>query len=291
MKTFFAFLKLLSWSATFAVMFGGALRLGPAALRMIFERPFLSLRTLVAVWIAVPALTMLVVLGLRVDGLGATTLLLMAGCPGIPLLLGTTRKVRGGMRTAFVALVLTAATEPLLIPYWTRIVSGFLPIDLRVQPTHILQVLVPTIFVPIALAFTLRVLSPRVAEILAPISDWVYVVGAVGCSLAIVIEAAPIVLRIPERTFVAAVIITLGDALIGYVAGWPDHEDQKAIALAAALGNPALALAVAEVSYPEHQAGPLVAAYLLVRAIALAPFEWWLKRSKHPALQRRAAAR
>ena len=291
MSPFFAFLKALSWSATFAVMFGGALRLGPSSLRLVFERPVLSLRTLLAVWVAVPALTVLVVLGLRVEGLGAATLLLMAGCPGIPLLLGSTRKVRGAMRTAFVALVLTAATEPLLIPYWTRIVSGLVPVDLTVQPRHILQVVVPTIFLPIALAFVLRSFSTRAADFLAPISDWVYAVGALGCGLAIVIEAAPLILRIPPGTLVAAAVITLGDALIGYWAGWPDQDDQKAIALAAALGNPALALAVAEASYPEHEAGPLVAGYLLVRAIALAPFEWWLKRAGRLASRRRASAR
>ena len=287
MDTFFSFLKTLSWSATFAVMFGGALRLGPSSLRLVLERPWLSLRTLLAVWVAVPAVTMLVVVGLRIEGVGAATLLLMAGCPGIPLLLGTTRKVQGAMRTAFVALVLTAATEPLLIPYWTRIVSGVLPVDLAVQPRHILQVLVPTIFLPIALAFALRLLAAQAVDTLARISDWVYAVGVIGCGTAILIEAAPVLLQVPPRTFLGAMIITLLDAVIGYWAGWPDQDDQKAVALAASLGNPALALAVAEASYPEHRAGPLVAGYLLVRAVAIAPFEWWMKRTRGQATPRR----
>jgi hypothetical protein len=36
-------------------------------------------------------------------------------CPGVPMLLGTTRTVRGAMATAFLALVITAATEPLMM--------------------------------------------------------------------------------------------------------------------------------------------------------------------------------
>jgi bile acid:Na+ symporter, BASS family len=273
-----AILRALSRSATFAVMFGGALRLGPAALRRIAERPALFLRTLLAVWLAVPAWTVLVVAAFRLEGPGAATLLLMAGCPGVPLLLASTRTVRGAMNTAFVALVLTAATEPLLIPQWTRVVSRILPFDLTVEPRHILQVLVPTIFVPIALGFVVRTISARLAGVLARVSDWVYLVGIVGCVLFLVAGSLPLIARIPLWTLVAAVIITVGDAIIGYWAGWPDRDDQKAIALAAALGNPALALAVVEVSYPDHRAGPVVALYLLIRGVTLVPVEWLLKR-------------
>jgi BASS family bile acid:Na+ symporter len=279
-NTIFALLRIMSWSATIAVMFGGALRLGPAVLRQIVQRPALFIRTLLAVWIAVPVLTTLVVLGLRVEGVSATVMLLMAGCPGIPLLLASTSTVKGAMSTAFVALVLTAATEPLLIPQWTRILSRFLPVDLTVQPIHILQVLVPTIFVPIVVGFVVRAfVSPRRSEALARLADCVYLIGIVGCILNSGVGAFPIASRIPLWSIFAAVLITVGDAVIGYWAGWPDHEDQKAIALAAALGNPALALAVAEVSYPDHRAAPLVAAYLVFHGAAILPVEWWLKRA------------
>jgi BASS family bile acid:Na+ symporter len=136
-----------------------------------------------------------------------------------------------------------------------------------------------------------REISPRVSGVLARVSDWVYLVGIVGCVIVLVAGSLPLITRIPLWTLIAAVIITVGDAIIGYWAGWPDRDDQKAIALAAALGNPALALAVVEANYPDHRAGPVVAVYLLIRGVTLAPVEWWLKRlSDRRASLRRASA-
>jgi bile acid:Na+ symporter, BASS family len=292
MNRLFAVLEIMSWAASFAVMLGAGLRLGHSVLKQVTERPWLFLRTMLAIWLAVPLLTIAAVALFRVTGLSATILLLMAGCPGIPVLLKVTGTVRGSMATAFVALLLTAATEPLLIPYWTRLLSTVFPVDLGVQPIHILRVLVPTIFLPIGLGFAVRAVSPRVAERVARTADWVYAVGIVGCVSFMLFAAAPLLPSIPTEAFVAAFFISVGDAIIGFVAGWPDREDQKAISLATALGNPALALAVVEVSYPDHRAAPIVSVYLVVRTVALAPVEWWMGRDREArrSVARRASA-
>lgn len=50
-------LKALAWSATFAAMFAGALRLGPGRLRQVRARAGLFARTMVGVWILVPVFT------------------------------------------------------------------------------------------------------------------------------------------------------------------------------------------------------------------------------------------
>lgn len=278
--TLLAVLKILSWSATFGVMLSSSLRLGPSALRQLVHRPAFFVRTLLAIWIAVPLVTAMVVLALRIQGTAATTLLLMAGCPGVPLLLGTTRTVRGAISTAFVALVLTAATEPLLIPLWTRILSALLPVDLTVHWSQILKVLAPTILLPIAVGFFVRAVFPRAVHHLVRVSDGVYGVGIIGCVVALLAGAAPLVLRVPPRALVGAAIITVGDAAIGYWAGWPDRDDRRAIAVATALGNPALAIAIVEASYPGNRIGPLgIVLYLLVRAICIVPVVWWLRQA------------
>jgi predicted Na+-dependent transporter len=101
-------------------------------------------------------------------------------------------------------------------------------------------------------------------------------------------EGAELLWHVPLRAFAAALAITLGDALIGYWVARPDVEDQMAISLAVALGNPALAIAVVEASYPDHKASELVAVYLIVRAIAILPFELWLKRLEKVRAVRRS---
>ena len=279
MYAVFVLMKVLAWTATIAVMFAGALRLGPASLRQVRRRPMLFVRTLAAVWIAVPLLTVAVVLAFDVSGLKATTLLLMSICPGMPLLVASTRSVKGAKDTAFVALLLTATIEPLLIPHWTRFLSVVHPGDLTVERRDVVAVLVPTVFIPVAVGFVIRQLAPRVAAALARLSEMIAVVGIVMDVLVVLIQGAPLLLRVPVRTFAAAVVVTLGDTAIGYLAGWPKMEDQRAIAMSSALGNPALALAVMEASYPGLTAGALIAVYLLIRALTMAPLEWWLKRS------------
>jgi predicted Na+-dependent transporter len=215
----------------------------------------------------------------------------MAGCPGVPLSLGTTRTVRGAMSTAFAALVVTAATEPLLIPLWTRLVSAILPVNLAVHWSHIVNVLAPTILLPVAIGFIVRATFPRAVDRLVRASDAVFAVGIIGCVLALLAGAGHLILRVPLRALVGAAIITVGDAAIGYWAGWPGRDDRKAIAVATALGNPALAIAVVEASYPGNRIGPMaVGLYLLVRTICIVPVLWWLRQAKDRRDLRRASA-
>jgi BASS family bile acid:Na+ symporter len=75
----------------------------------------------------------------------------------------------------------------------------------------------------------------------------------------------------------AILVITAGDAVLGFWAARPNLAEQKAIAAAAALGNPALALVVVEVIYHEIQAAVLVSVYVAIRAIAILPLVWWLR--------------
>src|SRR5262245_37103827 len=177
----FDILIIISGAATFATMFGAALRLGPESLRRVRERPRLFLRTFGAFWLAVPLFTVLVIYGLGVTGTSATLLLLMSVCPGTPALLTFVRIARSSIATAFVALFLTTATEPFLIPYWTRLLSNFHYVDLTVQPQQVLNVLLPTVFVPIVLGFVLHNMSINVSAALARASDYVDLVGTVGC--------------------------------------------------------------------------------------------------------------
>ena len=277
MESVYTLLILLSGAATFAALFGGALRLGPEALSRVIEHPRLFFRMLAVIWIAIPLFTALVILGLGVVGTSAALLLLMSVCPGLPNLLTWARIARSSITMAFVALLVTAATEPFMIPYWTRLLSKFLPIDLTVQPSDVLNVIVPTVLLPIVLGFLVRKISLRATEVLAPISDYIDLAGTVATIAVILYQGLPRLTYVPPVALVALVIITFGYAAFGFWAARPNLDEQKAIAAAAALGNPALALVIVEVSYLEWQAAVLVSIYIVVRAIAIAPLIWWLR--------------
>jgi bile acid:Na+ symporter, BASS family len=274
----YTILILLSGAATFATMFSAALRLGPEALYRVREHPRLFFRTFGVVWLVIPLFTALVIYGLGVVGTSATLLLLMSVCPGTPALLTFVRIARSSMATAFVALLLTTVTEPLLIPYWTRLLSKFYYVDLTIQPRQVLIVLLPTVLFPIVLGFMVHKISINTAPMLARASDFVDLVGTGACIAVILSQGFPVLLRVPPAAIAATLIITAGDAALGFWAARPNLAEQKAIAAAAALGNPALALVVVEVIYHEIQPAVLVSVYVVLRAIAILPLVWWLRR-------------
>jgi predicted Na+-dependent transporter len=273
----FDVLILLSGAATFATVFSAALRLGPESLYRVRERPRLFFRTFSIVWVVIPLFTLLVIYGLRVEGTSATLLLLMSVCPGTPALLTFVRIARSATSTAFVALVLTTASEPLLIPYWTWLLSKFHHVDLIIQLKQVMVVLLPTVFLPIVLGFIVHKFSLHLAPRLAEASDYVDMVGTTACIALILSQGFPVLSRVPPAAVVATIIITAGDAALGFWAARPDLAEQKAIAAAAALGNPALALVVVEVIYHEIQAAALVSVYVVLRTIVILPLVWWLR--------------
>jgi BASS family bile acid:Na+ symporter len=234
-------------------------------------------RTFAAVWLGIPLLTVLVIDGLGVTGVSATLLLLMSVCPGTPAILTFVRMARSSIATAFVALFLTTATEPFLIPYWTRLLSKFHYVELTIQPKQVLSVLLPTVFVPVVLGFLVHKISSRRAAVLANAGDYVDLVGTGACIALILAQGLPFLHQVPPAAIAAIVIITAGDAVLGFWAARPNLAEQKAIAAAAALGNPALALVVVEVIYHEIQAAVLVSVYVAIRAIAILPLVGWLR--------------
>jgi BASS family bile acid:Na+ symporter len=275
--------QLFATNALSALMLGAALRCEPGLLRRLRERPWMFLRALVVLWLGVPLLAILTVTAFALPPMGAATLLVVSICPGVPLLVRSTRKVHGGMSTAVLLLLLSAITAPLLVPLWVRILSAIFPVAFAIQPAQVVRALLPIVLVPIAAGVMIRWLLPRVAPILARVADVVFAVGIVILLVAVLILGVP---RLPEvgwRNYVAVLVVTFGAGLMGYWAGRPALEDRKATALAAAMGNPALALAVVAASYPGYPATVLIALYVLIRALALIPFKRWLGARGGPA--------
>jgi predicted Na+-dependent transporter len=83
--------------------------------------------------------------------------------------------------------------------------------------------------------------------------------------------------------YLACLIIIVGSAFIGYFAT-PNRDARRTIGIAAALGNPGLALAVLATSHPDLKATAFVMAYVLFRLVVVAVFKRWAdRRAGHPA--------
>ncbi len=78
--------------------------------------------------------------------------------------------------------------------------------------------------------------------------------------------------RLTPRVWLAMLLITLGAAALGDFFGGRDPHERSTAAYAVVLGNPAVAIQVAALSYPSLKLAPVILAYVVLRAILVIPY-------------------
>jgi BASS family bile acid:Na+ symporter len=271
-------IELLGRHAITALVLSVGLATNTAVIADLARRGNLVLRALAVVWVGVPVFAIAAVALLRLPPLGALALVIVAICPGVPLVLKSASRAHGSRRTALLVLLATAITAPLMIPLWSAVLSRTTHYAVAIDPIEVVRVVVPSVIVPFVVGRLVRIAAPRVAEVLAKIANIVFLAGIAVLLVVAVSKALPVLAAASLRAVMATVLVTLAAFVVGYLAGQPRAEDRTALAYAAALGNPALALAVAAGSFPTSEPLPLIAAYVLVRAAVLIPLGLWLRR-------------
>jgi len=273
-----ALIRFLAANAISAFMLSIGLRTDPAIVVDLKQQWRLVLRALAVVWLAVPVLVILAVRAFQVPPIGTTTLLLMALCPGIPLLVRSTERAGGSSRTALLVLLATVLTAPVMVPLWAEIHAQSSRVVFVVDPVTVLQVVLPSVILPYVMGQIIHLVSERAAVLLAKLATLVFVAGMAVVIVVLVIKAIPVLAVSSPQVFVAVIVSTLAAAALGYAVGGPRAPDRIALGYAAALGNPALALAIAARTAPAAEFLPLVAAYVVVRTLTLVPFGRWIQR-------------
>jgi len=259
------------------LMLSVGLRTRTSLVRDISDRWRVLARALLVVWIAVPLLAVAVVLTVRPPPVEAGTLVVLAICPGVPMVMRKAKTKYGDERTSLLVLISTALAALVMVPMWAAVLTRVTPLELSFRLRDVAAVLLPTVFVPYAIGRIIVDVSPRVAAKLAKIAQALFVAGVVVVLAVVVAKMVPALRDLGVRAFVAAFLIPFGAAVLGYVVTPGSLDDRVSVTYASALGNPALALGVLGHSYKDLQVLPLVFAFVLVRAIALIPFNLWFK--------------
>jgi BASS family bile acid:Na+ symporter len=246
---------------------------------MLREQRGLVIRALVAVWLGVPLLALAILYALRPPPLSAATLMVMAICPGVPLLLRRTSRVHGDRDTALIVLLTTLATAIVLTPLWALVLDRITPLELHFRMRDVVVVILPTVVVPYVLGRIINVKWPRVAARLAPIANALFLIGLGLIVVMLVVKTGLGLREISLRGAIACIVIGFGAGAIGYFATSARVDQRTAIAYGASFGNPALALAVMSRSYPA-KAAPLIVLFLVLRTLSFVPFNVWLHRER-----------
>jgi BASS family bile acid:Na+ symporter len=131
---------------------------------------------------------------------------------------------------------------------------------------------------------------PRVARWLARAAWVVFFAGIAVAAVLVLAKGAPVLLHTSPWALLAVVVVVAGSLLMGHLAGRPRLEDRSALAFMAVLGNPALGAAVIAESFPNFQAGALIAAYVIARGLAMLPYTIAVKRRIKHAAEREEGA-
>ncbi|WAM25853.1 symporter [Myxococcus sp. NMCA1] len=236
-------------------------------------------RGLPLILLGVPLLALLVVNLLPLPPIAAGILLLMAVSPGVPNVAVAAYRQRGDLSLT-VALSLTLSLAAIVcLPLSLRLLSEFFPAVFKAPTTvQLLKRVMLPFLVPLAVGWALRAWRPMLARRLLRPMLWLFKAVFVVAILLLLFISGPRLRDVGGWMVLGMLVMTLGSALLGHVAGGPRPEDRTALALAAVFGNPSIALAVATASYQDLRLAPFLAVYLLLRTLALLPY---LLRNKH----------
>jgi bile acid:Na+ symporter, BASS family len=275
LRTLVAF---LAAHLVFALMLAVGLQVRLGDVDDVRRRPALYLRSLAVIELAVPLLAIAVVAVFRPPPLAMGALLLMAVCPGVAMLTRAAPKKGGSLTTAVNMLLLLSLLAPLTVPAWLAVLARVYDRPLQLAPGQVFATVAPAVLLPLALGMVVHALLPRLAPKLSRAAMLFFNVALLVVAVLLVVKAGPALLQVGPRALLAMLVLITASALLGHWAGGPRLEDRRTVALAAVFGNPALAIAIIKVNFPDSPAVPLLGAYLLLRALALLPYHQWAKR-------------
>jgi BASS family bile acid:Na+ symporter len=276
--------KLVALVLLVSMMLSAGFQLDPRAFRAVPAKWSLLLRAFAANFVVVPIVAVLVVWCLHLRSDVATGLMLMAIAPGVPFLVLSAGRKRGGSHELAIALsLLMPALSTVTIPITAGLVF---PASERLEITA--AIVVPLLLyqlVPLLAGAVVARQFPRVAErLLRPLT---YV--TIGAFLVLLVILFPAIVRGVASVFgtlglLAMVLTAALSFLIGWIAGGPRIEYRRTLAAGTTLRNPAAAMMIATTSFAARGPAAAVASYFLVQIVVAtagaAAFKKWAGSSQ-----------
>jgi len=262
-----------------AIVFGFGLNTTLADMLYLVRRPGLLVRSLLAMWVIVPAIAVGLVRMFDLPPKVEVVLVALAISPVPPLLPKKQTKAGGqasfGVGLMAILCLLSIVAVPLLLDILGRVFDR----SLAIAPAAIAGLVAKAVLAPLAAGMILRALLPRAAERIAKPVMVVATVLLLLAALVLIVAAAPAIRAVIDGpTVLAMVILTVAGLAVGHWLGRPDPEHSTVLALSAACRHPAIALAIAATNFPDERFGAIILLYVLVNALAVVPYLMWRKK-------------
>ena len=226
----------------------------------------LVMRSALANYVCVPALTVGLLLLFDARPMVAVGFLILASCPGAPYGPPFTAIAKGSVPLAVGLMVLLAGSSAIISPFLLRglllLVPGLAPV--QVDTTRIVVTLLATQLLPLTVGMVLRRLLPALADLLqrpADLASKVLNLMAVGL---ILITKFPLLTEIQLRGFAGMLTLLVASCAAGWLLGGRESTVRRTMTITASLRNISVGLVVATGSFAGTPAVIAVTAYGLV---------------------------
>nr|WP_242533467.1 hypothetical protein [Niveibacterium umoris] len=247
----------------------------------LWQRPRLLMRTLLAMYAAVPLAAVLIDEFVPLGPLARAALLVLAVSAGAPML---PRKLGplGNSPYLFSMVVTSSVLAVAVVPAWVMWLGEHFQLDRSVSPALIAGAVGRTLLLPLFVGMLLRGLWPVPCERWANRILAVFGTLLMGLGVILIAIFGGALAQIPLRAFAALGSLLLVALAAGHLLGGPDPDERTALAITCATRHVGLA-ALFAASMPGPNAALVVTAYMLCSLVVTTPYLLWRRaRTRKP---------
>ncbi len=264
-------------ASIFLTVFGYGLQATMDDALYVVRRPAFLARSLVAMFVFMPLIAVTITAVFDFHPAVEIALVAIAISPIPPLLPQRVIKAGGGASYALGLMATAALLSIVFIPLAVHFIGRFFNEPFGIAPGAVAHLALLTVLAPLAAGMAFRAvvstIADRIQKRVALIAIALLAVGA----LAILIAALPEVLAlVGNGTIVVIVAFVVVGLAVGHVFAGRDPNDQIVLAISTACRHPAIALAIANATYPQERlVGGAILLYLVLNILVSIPYVRW----------------
>jgi len=254
----------------------------------LFRKPRELARAFLAVNIVMPLVVVVLILLFDFHPAVKIALAALALAPIPPVMPPKLMKAGGTQSYAYGVVIALGLLAVIFVPVAMEMIELAFKVPLQISPSRVALVIFISILLPIGLGMTIRSLAPGAAEKLAQLISKIAGITLLVSLLGLVfLVRADIWALVGGGIFFSLFVFVVIGIAVGHFFGGPGTENRAALALSTGARHPGIALAIAQVNYPDE---PLVLAVVILfmplSSIVAIPYLIWTKgRQQEVAVQ------
>jgi len=246
----------------------------------LFRNPSQLLRSLLAMNVLLPLFAAISVALVVLRPPVAIALITLSVSPVPPFLPKKQLKLVAHREYVYGLLGASSLLSIVLAPMTVALIGLVFSREASIAPAAIARVIALTVLVPFVLGLIIQRRVPTFAVRASPVASKTGIALLVAAIVPVLITMwSAMISLIGDGTLLAIIAFIVVGLAVGHLLGGPDPDDRAVLALATATRHPGVALVIAAgISPGEKLVAPALMLYLLVSAIASAPYIMWRKR-------------